>query len=127
MNEYPSSIEVLTTKDGSPTLAFRREDGYVEKMHHADGAVSESFYIYGEALEICRRNIGPGEPVRAISVGLGLGYNELIAIGRLASMNEALPIGRIRRIRRIGRSGASRPWTSCATASPANIAAPTRI
>lgn len=71
-------FQIFITQDGSPTLVWTDLAGYQEKMHHSHGALSESFYIYGEAL---REVITRGWPVRVLSLGLGLGYNELIALG----------------------------------------------
>lgn len=80
MRPLPSFIEIFETRDGSPTLIHQRADGYTEKMHHSGGALSESFYIYHEALkDIILRGWRP----RILSVGLGLGYNEMIAIAEL--------------------------------------------
>lgn len=73
--DLPQEFEIFRTEDGSPTLSFRHRN-VVEKMHHSKGALNESLYIYGEALKIC---LNEGWPVRVLSVGLGLGYNELIA------------------------------------------------
>lgn len=56
------------TGDGSPTLEFHYDTGIVEKMHHGKGAFSETIYIYEPALS------GP----RILSIGLGLGYNEIM-------------------------------------------------
>jgi hypothetical protein len=73
-------LEIFITADGSPTLTLTREDGYAEKMHHSGGALAESVYIYEyallQSLEI------EAEP-RVLSLGLGLGYNELLAIAAL--------------------------------------------
>jgi tRNA 5-methylaminomethyl-2-thiouridine biosynthesis bifunctional protein len=70
-----SDFEVILTADGSPSLSIADHTGYVEKMHHSGGALSESLYIYGDALdEVLKRKW----PLRVVSVGLGLGYNELI-------------------------------------------------
>lgn len=74
----PRSIEdfeVTVTADGSPSLRIADSAGYVEKMHHTDGALSESLYIYGNAIE---ETLNRGWPLRVLSLGLGLGYNELI-------------------------------------------------
>jgi tRNA U34 5-methylaminomethyl-2-thiouridine-forming methyltransferase MnmC len=80
MSSLPRNCEIFVTQDGSPTLLWTREDGYAEKMHHSGGALSESFYIYHEALlDVISREW----PVRVLSIGLGLGYNELIAIGEM--------------------------------------------
>src|ERR1044072_8503613 len=82
MRALPDDIEIYTTGDGSPTLAFKRADGYVEKMHHTGGALSESLYIYRDALKLALEN---GASPRVISMGLGLGYNELISIAHFAA------------------------------------------
>lgn len=74
----PADLEVFITADGSPTLALKREDGYIEKMHHSGGALSESFYIYFAALT---RALEAGAPASVLSLGLGCGYNELLAVG----------------------------------------------
>lgn len=77
MTEMPLDLTIFTTGDGSPTLSFSRSDGYVEKMHHSAGALSESVYIYhSTAVQALER----GWPLRVLSFGLGLGYNELLAI-----------------------------------------------
>jgi tRNA U34 5-methylaminomethyl-2-thiouridine-forming methyltransferase MnmC len=84
-----NDLRPFVTLDGSPTLVEVRPDGYEEKMHHSGGALTESLYIYGHGLE---RALGWDKPVRVLSVGLGLGYNEWITLaatrarGRLESM-----------------------------------------
>ncbi len=70
-------LEIFTTGDGSPTLSFKRADGYTEKMHHSGGALTESLYIYHYGL---KRALDEGMLPHVISVGLGLAYNELIAL-----------------------------------------------
>jgi hypothetical protein len=70
--------QVFITQDGSPTLIWPGQDGAAEKMHHSAGALSESFYIYHEALQ---EALTRDWPLRVLSLGLGLGYNEMIAIG----------------------------------------------
>jgi hypothetical protein len=70
--------QVFITQDGSPTLIWPGPEGAAEKMHHSAGALSESFYIYHQAL---RETVQRSWPMRVLSLGLGLGYNELIAIG----------------------------------------------
>lgn len=77
MHTLPTELQIYTTSDGSPTLAFRRDDGYVEKMHHSGGALSESLYIYHHGLAVA---LDRGWPARVLSIGLGLAYNELIAL-----------------------------------------------
>lgn len=68
-------FEIVTTADGSPSLRIADATGYVEKMHHSAGAFSESLYIYGGALN---ETLTRGWPLRALSLGIGLGYNELL-------------------------------------------------
>ena len=80
MKSLPANVDVLQTADSSPTLHWRRDDGYGEKMHHSGGAFSESVYIYDAALV---EALARAWPARLISLGLGLGYNELLAIARL--------------------------------------------
>lgn len=98
MQPLPDDIEIFTTADGSPTLVFKRADGYVEKMHHTGGALAESLYIYHQALEI---TLKAGLKPRVLSLGLGLGYNELISLAEFERAGisdfavysfEALPI-----------------------------------
>lgn len=80
MWNLPDETEIFVTADGSPTLCFKRGDGYVEKMHHSGGALSESLYIYHQAL-LEGLKFGPA---KVLSVGLGLGYNELITAAELS-------------------------------------------
>ena len=70
-------LEIFSTADGSPTLSFRRADGYIEKMHHTGGALTESLYIYHHGLN---KGLEAGFPAKVISIGLGLAYNELITL-----------------------------------------------
>lgn len=66
------------TRDGSPTLRLdQNRERLSEAMHSSNGAFSESVYIYAQAMEMALRDL----QVRHLgfaSVGLGLGYNELI-------------------------------------------------
>lgn len=65
----------VTTDDGSPTLASTNAEGVTETMHHRGGALSETLYIYGPAI-----TLAVSRPVaRVMSLGLGLGYNEILA------------------------------------------------
>jgi hypothetical protein len=63
------------TGDGSPTL--RLEAGG-EAMHSSLGAFSETNYIYGDALRLALGRAEALEP-RVLSMGLGLGYVEILA------------------------------------------------
>lgn len=68
--------QFVRTQDGSPSLITGYESGLSEGMHHMGGAATESVYIYGSALESALK-AAPGI-IRVMSLGLGLGYNELI-------------------------------------------------
>src|SRR6476661_3491489 len=72
-----ADLDIFITGDGSPTLSYRRDDGYIEKMHHSGGAFTESVYIYHTGLVT---GLEAGNPANVISVGLGLAYNELICL-----------------------------------------------
>lgn len=61
------------TADGSPTL---RKVGGGESMHHSGGALEETLMIYGEPL---RESFARLERPLIFSLGLGLGYVELVA------------------------------------------------
>tara|TARA_Y100001935_G_scaffold253192_1_gene258752 strand:+ start:4639 stop:5391 length:753 start_codon:yes stop_codon:yes gene_type:complete len=82
------NLEVYWTADGSPSLTFEKilqgpeknsQEGYVEKMHHSQGAWSETKYIYQTALE--RALSQAPKELRVLSLGLGLGYNEVMSAG----------------------------------------------
>lgn len=65
--------ELVQTEDGSPT--FRDLQGAnLESMHHRAGAYSETLEIYGRLVRFC---LNQGK-TRFVSVGLGLGYNEIL-------------------------------------------------
>lgn len=74
-----ADFEVIFTTDGSPSLRVVDASGYFEKMHHSEGALSESLYIYGDALE---ETLKRGWPLHVVSLGLGLGYNEMITAAK---------------------------------------------
>lgn len=86
MEKLPLNSEIITTGDGSPTLKFM--DG--EPMHSMAGALGESLYIYGEALKWTFDNINYTPCL--MSVGLGLGYNELIAVAYSLTHNHEIEI-----------------------------------
>jgi tRNA U34 5-methylaminomethyl-2-thiouridine-forming methyltransferase MnmC len=68
-------FEIQWTADSSPTLELENSSGLRERMHHSQGARSETIYIYGEALN---RSQQFPSPHHVLSVGLGLGYNEVL-------------------------------------------------
>lgn len=65
--------EAVLTGDGSPTLRTLKSQS-LETMHHRGGAYSETQLIYGETL---RRSLADSK-ASVLSVGLGLGYNEIL-------------------------------------------------
>ena len=70
--------QFIFTADGSPSIRMASVDQRPEAMHHSGGALTESLYIYGEALlSALEQNFPP----TVLSVGLGCGYNEWIALG----------------------------------------------
>jgi hypothetical protein len=68
-----------STADGSPTVRIvvdSAQGALSEAMHSLKGAFSETVYIYGEAIETSlKREFSPA----VLSMGLGLGYVELLA------------------------------------------------
>lgn len=72
------TFTTVETGDGSLTACF----GEGETMHSLRGAFNETVYIYGTALENARealKTAGSSESPRTLSLGLGLGYVELLA------------------------------------------------
>lgn len=75
-NDYPPmAFEIFTTADGSPTLSLQGG----EKMHSLQGAFSETQYIYAPCVQWAMDMETPC----LLSMGLGLGYNEMMAAALL--------------------------------------------
>lgn len=70
---FKYNFETVITNDGSPTLRWLGDENQ-ETMHHSGGAYIETQLIYGEPV---RQGIKQGAR-SALSVGLGLGYNEIL-------------------------------------------------
>lgn len=68
-----SQYENITTGDGSPSLALPPT---WEPMHSLEGAFSETLYIYAPAIKQALENTTTGATI--LSVGLGVGYNEIL-------------------------------------------------
>lgn len=77
----------LQTEDGSPSLKLGVD---AEGMHNIKGAFSETIYIYGTAIST---TLEQGLKPSFLSVGLGLGYNELLAIAQC--LYQKIPIEKI--------------------------------
>jgi hypothetical protein len=71
----------VVTADGSVTASLRPGG---ETMHSRNGAWSETRYVYGTALRFTRLR---GWPLRIVSVGLGLGYTELMVAALAPSLD----------------------------------------
>lgn len=67
-----------TTADGSRTVRIGAGENVSEAMHSLKGAFSETAYIYGHAVETC---LNRGFATNVMSMGLGLGYVELLSAG----------------------------------------------
>ncbi|MCB0378527.1 MAG: hypothetical protein KDD33_08550 [Bdellovibrionales bacterium] len=68
------AFEIISTLDGSPTLSLAGG----EKMHSLDGALSETYFIYAPVLDEALKAPHP----KILSLGLGIGYNEIIALAK---------------------------------------------
>lgn len=76
------NFQVEWTKDSSPTLRLNGvhaldQTKSAESMHHSGGAATETLYIYGEAIAWALKTSLVNE-LKICSVGLGLGYNEIL-------------------------------------------------
>jgi hypothetical protein len=71
-------FQFVQTADGSPTVRIGSETDASEAMHSLKGAFSETAYIYGTAIETA---IERGFEPSVLSLGLGLGYVEILAAG----------------------------------------------
>ena len=90
-----TNFQLETTADESPTLRLNGTDPLnplksAESMHHSGGAASETLYIYGEAITWVMNHYSGKNPLRVCSVGLGLGYNEIL-VG-LLSFQKQIPL-----------------------------------
>ena len=72
-----NTYKIIQTKDLSYSFEYINESGHSEVMHHSSGAVEESFYIYFPAMEWCAQHL---KKLNILSLGLGTGLNEMIAI-----------------------------------------------
>lgn len=77
----------VTTEDQSPTVRIGTGESQSEAMHSLKGAFSETVYIYGTAIETA---FDKGFQPRVLSLGLGLGYVELLAAG--LALKKAAPL-----------------------------------
>jgi hypothetical protein len=79
--EFGFSVEI--TRDGSPTLRSEFAAGVknlgAETMHHSGGAAAETWYIYGNVMNLLVQTAIQNKwpKVKVCSIGLGLGYIEI--------------------------------------------------
>ena len=79
VQEAERDFLLAETLDGSWTVSLPTPDGArAERMHHPAGALTETCQIYGTAIG-AMLELTQGSPLRVLSVGLGLGYVELLA------------------------------------------------
>ncbi len=75
-----TKFQFVPTEDGSLTARIGAPDAPKEEcseaMHSLRGAFSETMYIYGTAIQ---KAADEGAPERVLSMGLGLGYVEILA------------------------------------------------
>lgn len=72
----PTPFEVVVTDDGSYTARI----GAGETMHSMRGALGETVYIYGSAFERIHQMLhAEAKTPRILSLGLGLGFVEIVA------------------------------------------------
>lgn len=83
-----TQYEFFVTADGSPSICLTSDKFRPEAMHHRQGALAESLFVYhGVLAEALNRSCPP----RILSVGLGCAYNEMITVAHfLANSNEQL-------------------------------------
>ncbi len=74
---YHAGFLVESTRDGSPTLRQVQSAGDFpgESMHHSGGALAETLYVYGP---IWQWAFAQTRQAGFFSLGLGLGYHELL-------------------------------------------------
>lgn len=84
--ENQTHYEFFTTADGSPSVCLWSDRFRPEAMHHRQGALAESLFVYHGLLEEgLSMNMAP----QILSVGLGCGYNEMIAVAHFLSQKKS--------------------------------------
>ncbi len=81
----------IVTKDLSLTLKSTTSPDS-EWMHSLHGAYSESQYIYGEALRLALKDFDRTQTLNVFSMGLGLGYLEMMALFDCAKVDQKVNI-----------------------------------
>lgn len=83
-----AQMTIEPTEDGSPTVCTTYPSGITERMHHRGGAFSETIYIYGPAIDAALETVS--QSIGILSVGLGLGYNEILSLGLALKLGVSL-------------------------------------
>ena len=85
MPKYLGPYEWVVTEDKSPSLKMNLEGA--EWMHSSGGAYAETQYIYGEAARLAiDRGLN-----QFLSVGFGLGYNEVLSFAESVKILDRPP------------------------------------
>ena len=77
LEKLPDHLKIVDTGDGSPSMEISYST-VSEWMHSSHGAFEESKYIYLHGLEKAH---AMNLELKILSVGLGLGYNEILSAG----------------------------------------------
>jgi len=81
LDYFNMGYRTLETEDGSMTLKKNSPDS--EPMHSLKGALTESLYIYGEAVDLFLQAHSKDSSFDVLSIGTGMGYNEIIAFTKI--------------------------------------------
>lgn len=82
-------FKVENTSDGSPTLRLMDKDLLGESMHHSGGAYEETDLIYGHPI---RETFAAIPSPSMLSVGMGLGYVELVIAREAIKHNQSFQL-----------------------------------
>ncbi|MCB0351311.1 MAG: hypothetical protein KDD38_09025 [Bdellovibrionales bacterium] len=87
--ENQTQYDFFDTADGSPSICLSSDMFRPEAMHHRQGALTESLFVYhGVLKEALERECPP----QILSVGLGCGYNEMITVAHFLNTETGLPV-----------------------------------
>lgn len=89
---------LLKTGDGSYSLRYQSLQSnipfWTEPMHSSQGAWSETLFVYSPALHDSLHNVSATEVWNVTSIGLGLGYNELLCAA--LALNNKRPVDKVK-------------------------------
>lgn len=87
--QLKEGFSLIQTADGSPSLIHCIAQDLEEMMHHSAGALTESVYIYTDALKLHLSQCEGLPALNIMSVGLGLAYNEILSTALAIKLNTA--------------------------------------